>query len=476
MKRISLGNHWCKTLSFILCGVLVLLLLSGCAVKESESSRETAAPDKGTTISEGPSQAEKPSLPEEPSATEASSPEEDPGQTEVSTMQMKINDAPVTVQWEDNESVSAFMELVQESPLTISMSMYGGFEQVGSIGTNLPRDDKQTTTYAGDIVLYSGNQIVVFYGSNSWAYTRLGRIEGLTETELTSLLGQGNVTLMISAVSEKSFPIADILLNSGYTMPAIGLGTWTLSNEQAEASVYAALKCGMRLIDTARYYRCEFGVGRGLQRAIDEGIVTREDVFITSKIMPSDYDRAAQGINDSLADLNVDYIDLMLIHQPGWNDEAVYKAMEDAVRDGKVRSIGISNYYTKEAVDEVLSYAEIIPAVIQNENHLFYQNNDLQEYVKQYGIVIESWYPFGGRGHTQEHFGNETIQAIADTHGKTPAQVILRWQMQAGYIAIPGSSNPDHIAENYDIFGFELSDDEMQQIYDLDKQERYENW
>ena len=99
----------------------------------------------------------------------------------------------------------------------------------------------------------------------------------------------------------------------------------------------------------------------------------------------------------------------MLIHQPGWNDEAVYRAMEDAVRDGKVRSIGISNYYTKGAVDEVLSYAEIVPAVIQNENHLYYQNNELQEYVKQFGIVVESWYPFGGRGHTQEHFGNETI-------------------------------------------------------------------
>ena len=476
MKHISSANHWNKILSLILCVVLALLLLSGCAVKESESSRETSAPDKGTTISEGPSQAEKSSLPEEPLATEDFSSGKESDQIEVPTMQMMINDMPVTVRWEDNESVSALMDLVRENPLTISMSMYGGFEQVGSLGTSLPRNDKQTTTSAGDIVLYSGNQIVVFYGSNSWAYTRLGRIEGLTEAELTSLLGQENVTLMISAVSEKSFPIADIMLNSGYTMPAIGLGTWTLSNEQAEASVYAALKCGMRLIDTARYYRCEVGVGKGLQRAIDEGIVTREEVFITSKIMPSDYDRAAQGINDSLADLNVDYIDLMLIHQPGWNDEAVYKAMEDAVRDGKVRSIGISNYYTKEAVDEVLSYAEIIPAVIQNENHLFYQNNDLQEYVKQYGIVIESWYPFGGRGHTQEHFGNETIQAIADTHGKTPAQVILRWQMQAGYIAIPGSSNPDHIAENYDIFGFELSDDEMQQIYDLDKQERYENW
>ena len=227
-----------------------------------------------------------------------------------------------------------------------------------------------------------------------------------------------------------------VKLNSGYTMPVIGLGTWTLSNDEAEESVYAALKCGMRLIDTARYYQCEQGVGRGLRRAIDDGIVKREDVFITSKIMPGDYDRAAQGINDSINDLGVDYVDLMLIHQPGSNDEAVYKAMEAAVKEGRIRSIGISNYYTKEQVDEVLSYAEIMPAVIQNENHLYYQNKALQEYVKQYGIVLESWYPFGGRGHTQDHFGNEEINELADIYGKTPAQIILRWHIQDGYITI----------------------------------------
>ena len=265
-------------------------------------------------------------------------------------------------------------------------------------------------------------------------------------------------------------------LNSGYDMPAIGLGTWALSNDQAENSVYHALKCGMRLIDTARYYQCEIGVGKGLKRAINEGIVTREEVFITSKIMPGDYDRAAQGIDDSLADLDVDYIDLMLIHQPGWNDEAVYRALEDAVRDGKVRSIGISNYYTQAQVDEVLSYATITPAVIQNENHLYYQNSALRDYVAQYGIVLESWYPFGGRGHTGEHFGNPVVAEIAEAHGKTPAQVILRWQLQDGYIAIPGSSNPEHIVENFDIFDFELTEDEMEKIRSLDRQERYENW
>ena len=150
--------------------------------------------------------------------------------------------------------------------------------------------------------------------------------------------------------------------------------------------------------------------------------------------------------------------------------------MEQAVRDGKVHSIGISNYYTPEAVEEILSFAEIVPAVIQNENHLYYQNTDLQEYVKQYGIVVESWYPFGGRGHTQDHLGNETIIRIAEAHGKTPAQVILRWQIQAGFIAIPGSSNPDHVVENYDIFDFELTNTEMEKIRQLDRQERYENW
>ena len=120
-------------------------------------------------------------------------------------------------------------------------------------------------------------------------------------------------------------------------------------------------------------------------------------------------------------------------------------AMEQGVRDGKVRSIGISNYYTKEAVDEILSFATITPAVIQNENHIYYQNTELQEYVSKYGIIIESWYPFGGRGHTYENFNNDVIKSIAEKYNKTSAQIILRWQLQARFIVIPGSSNPNHI-------------------------------
>lgn len=337
------------------------------------------------------------------------------------TLKLTIDGTELDVLWEDNESAAALRDLAADAPLTIQMSPYGGFEQVGPIGRSLPRNDVQTTTEPGDIVLYSGNQIVVFYGSNSWAYTRLGKIQGMDQAALTELLGNGAVTLALSVGPETAdYRIPDILLNSGYTMPVIGLGTWTLNDEEAENSVYHALKCGMRLIDTARYYGNEVGVGRGLKRAIDEGIVTREEVFLTSKIYGGNYERAGGIIDSALSDLNVDYIDLLLIHQPGADDEGVYKAMEEAVEAGKLRSIGISNYYTPEAVDEVLAFAEITPAVIQNENHLYYQNAALQEYVKKYGIVVESWYPFGGRGHTQEHFNNEVILDLAKNTERAP--------------------------------------------------------
>ena len=223
-----------------------------------------------------------------------------------------------------------------------------------------------------------------------------------------------------------------VTLNDGNQMPILGLGTWTLKGQTCEDSVYHALKTGYRLIDTARYYGNE--------------------------------------------KVGLDYLDLILIHQPGYDDESVYRAMEEALKNGLVKSIGISNYYSKEQVDEVLSYAKVLPAVIQNENHIYYQNNELREYVKTKGIVIESWYPFGGRGHTAENFENETIVKIAQETGKSSAQVILRWQIQEGYIVIPGSSNPDHIEENFDIFDFSLSEEQMKEIEAVDKQSRYENW
>ena len=212
--------------------------------------------------------------------------------------------------------------------------------------------------------------------------------------------------------SNFNFNTKTVKLNNGYTMPILGLGTWTLTNEQAEECVYEAIKKGYRLIDTAQYYGDEVGVGKGLKKAISEGIVKREDVFVTSKIYDSTDHNAA--IEKTLSNLDIEYVDLLLIHQPGFDDKGLYKAMENYYKKGKLKAIGISNYYTKEAVDEVLSYAEIVPSVIQNENHIYYQNTELKEYVKKYGIIIESWYPFGGRGHTSENFNNKIIKELAE--------------------------------------------------------------
>lgn len=168
----------------------------------------------------------------------------------------------------------------------------------------------------------------------------------------------------------------------------------------------------------------------------------------------------------------------MLLHQHGSDaeDKAVYKAMERAVKAKKIRSIGISNYYTEKTAKRFFADFEIKPAVVQNENHVFYQNTEFKEYAKRYGAVVESYYPLGGRGHTEDVLGNKVVAKIAKAHGKSAAQVVLRWHVQSGYIAIPGSKNPDHIAENISIFDFELTDDEMKQIAALDTGHRYENW
>lgn len=267
-----------------------------------------------------------------------------------------------------------------------------------------------------------------------------------------------------------------VTLNSGYKMPRLGLGTWTLDDDTAEDCVYYALKVGYRLIDTARYYGNEVGVGRGVQRAIADGIATREEIFITSKIMPSTYNSPDKAIDDSLKNLNLDYVDLMLIHQPGYNDEEVYKALERGVRAGKIRSIGISNYYAPRDFDRIKNVAEIMPAVVQNENHIYYQNENLQSYVAKYGAVVESWYPFGGRGNTRKIFSDATIQQLAQKYSKSPAQIVLRWHLQAGYVVIPGSANKNHIAENFDVFDFELTADDMNLIRGLNKNRRFENW
>jgi diketogulonate reductase-like aldo/keto reductase len=268
-----------------------------------------------------------------------------------------------------------------------------------------------------------------------------------------------------------------VRLNNGIEMPILGIGTFRLSDEQAENSVYWALRDGYRLIDTARIYGNEVGVGRGIQRAIDEGFVTREEIFVTTKMWTDDYDDGDSAIENSLNRLGLDYIDLMILHHsaPGSDVEA-YQAMERAVEDGKLRSIGLSNYYTPEDFDRLVEATTIVPVLLQNETHPYHQSMEMKEHLKKYGTVMESWFPLGGRGNTQTLFNDETIVSIAEAHGKTSAQIILRWHLQAGNIAIPGSSNEDHIQENYEIFDFELSEEEMQKMTDLDRNERFADY
>ncbi len=268
-----------------------------------------------------------------------------------------------------------------------------------------------------------------------------------------------------------------VLLNNGIEMPILGIGTFSLSNSQASDSVYWALRDGYRLIDTAMIYGDEEGVGEGIRRAIDEGFVTREEIFVTTKMWTSDYDNGDAAINASLDRLGLDYIDLMILHhsQPE-NDVKAYQAMEKAVEDGRLRSIGLSNYYEPEDFDRVANAVTIPPALLQNETHPYHQSHEMRDHIAQYGTVLESWFPLGGRGHTQELFDDPTISGIAEAHGKSSAQVILRWHLQDGHIAIPGSSNEEHIQENFDIFDFELTDEEMQQMSALEKNERHGDW
>lgn len=267
-----------------------------------------------------------------------------------------------------------------------------------------------------------------------------------------------------------------VRLNNGVEMPIIGLGVWTLSPEQAESAVAQALKDGYRLIDTARMYRNEDGVGR----AVKASGIPRERIFITTKIYGEDYANAEAAINDRLKQLGTDYIDLLLLHAPGAHDTDAWRVMERFVKAGKLRAIGLSNYHEK-TFGEIMKVATIAPAVVQNEVHPYHQEAHTKAFLKRYGTQMEAWYPLGGRnqygsGGRENLFADPVIVAIAQAHGRTPAQVILRWHLQAGNIIVPGSKNPRHIKENISIFDFELSADEMRKIAALDKKRKFSNF
>ena len=264
-----------------------------------------------------------------------------------------------------------------------------------------------------------------------------------------------------------------VLLNSGYTMPIMGLGTYALDYDTCVNSVMALIENGGRLIDTAYMYGNEEAVGEGVRRAIAEFGVSREEIFVITKIYPNQFSDPESAIEMALEKLDIGYIDMMLLHHPGRNDVEAYLAMEKYVTEGKIRSLGLSNWYIEELTD-FLPQVNIMPALVQNEIHPYYQEREVVPFIQGKGIVVQCWYPLGGRGYTQELLTDETISAIASAHGVSAAQVILRWDLQRGIVVIPGSSNPEHIRENLDLFGFELTSEDMEQIAALDRGEKHD--
>lgn len=264
-----------------------------------------------------------------------------------------------------------------------------------------------------------------------------------------------------------------VLLNSGYEMPILGLGTYSLDHDTCVSSVMALLENGGRLIDTAYMYGNEEAVGEGVRKGMEEYGIPREEIYVITKIYPNQFDDPEAAIDMALEKLDIGYIDMMLLHHPGANDVKAYKAIEKYVEAGKIHSLGLSNWYVEE-LTEFLPQVTIMPALVQNEIHPYYQEQDVVPFIQEKGIVVQCWYPLGGRGYTADLLGNETIQSIAQAHGVSAAQVILRWDLQRGIVVIPGSSNPEHIRENLDLFGFELSDEEMEQIATLDRGEKHD--
>ena len=265
------------------------------------------------------------------------------------------------------------------------------------------------------------------------------------------------------------FDTHTVLLNSGYKMPLNGIGTYSLTGDTCYNAISSALDSGVRLIDTAYMYNNEEEVGR----AIRDSNVPREEIFVITKIYPTQYDNPEQAIEMALEKLDIGYIDMMLLHHPGEGDVEAYKAMEKYVEQGKIRSLGLSNWYVEE-LEEFLPQVDIMPALVQNEIHPYYQENDVIPYIQSLGIVIQGWYPFGGRGHTSELLNDEVIVDIAKNHNVSAAQVILRWNLQKGVVVIPGSSNPEHIKENTELYDFELTIDEMNRINALDRNEKHD--
>lgn len=254
-----------------------------------------------------------------------------------------------------------------------------------------------------------------------------------------------------------------VTLNNGVKMPILGYGVYQVTQEECERCVLDALKAGYRSLDTAQSYFNEEQVGS----AIRKSGVLREEIFLTTKVWVEHYgyEAAKASVLESMRKLQTDYLDLVLLHQPFSDAYGAYRALEELYDEGKVRAIGISNFYVDRMVD-FLSFNRIKPAINQVEIHIFNQQKQMKEYADKYGIQLEAWAPFGeGRKGT---FDNETVMAIGKRYGKTPAQVMLRWHIQRGIVVIPKSTHRERMEENFNVFDFNLSGEDMDALAALD--------
>ena len=253
-----------------------------------------------------------------------------------------------------------------------------------------------------------------------------------------------------------------ITLNNGVKIPQVGLGTYLLEPDDAQTAVTYALDNGYTLIDTANVYVNERAVGRGMRASSK----AREEIFLETKLWPSFFERAT-AVDETLERLGTDYIDLMILHQPAGDTVAGYRILEKAHKEGKIRAIGLSNFDVAQT-QQILDQCEVIPTLIQSECHPYFPQTELKALLKEHNIALQAWYPLGGRGN-DSIMSESLVQDLAVKHGKSPAQVLLRWHIQQGHIVIPGSKTPSHIAQNIDLFDFALTDEDMAQIDSLDK-------
>ena len=295
---------------------------------------------------------------------------------------------------------------------------------------------------------------------------------------MTLLMVLASMMVSTTYAQEIYKTVADVpmvQLNNGILMPQFGLGTFLQpSDSVCEQSCLTALKAGYRHIDTAHAYNDEAGVGR----AVKKSGIPREEIWITSKLWPTEYGegKTMEAIDKMLERMQLDYIDLLYVHQPVGDFVGAWRDMEKAVAMGKVRALGISNFDASDEVfNKIMSESRVKPAVLQIECHPYAQRLAMREKVKPYGIRVECWFPLGGAMRNGALLRDPVICSIAKAHGKTPAQIILRWHIQEGFSVIPGASNPDYIRENIRIFDFELTDEEMARIRSLNQEKRFFN-